>query len=225
MNEIKRLVKQNLQIILFVLCGVFAVGGILTFIFGAGDATGFLKVMFIIFGALMIILAVALALLAIVVGSGERANFFLYDSKLKANIPVDELNFDIVNKKMTFVMTNLTSSASKVWTENVFEMESEIFENGDDSFVPLVAYKILYDLHDKANDSVWNLYLIADASIIDSIAKALEQNEDHELGKAFKFLHSNAAGSYERTEKFLSDNKRYIQSKMVKYVKANINRF
>ena len=225
MNEIKRLVKQNLQIILFGLCGVFAVGGILTFIFGAGDATGFLKVMFIIFGALMIILAVALALLAIVVGSGERANFFLYDSKLKANIPVDELNFDIVNKKMTFVMTNLTSSASKVWTENVFEMESEIFENGDDSFVPLVAYKILYDLMDRSNEAIWQLYLDADVEIIDTIAAALEHNDDQEFANAIKFLHENADGNHERTAKFLMDNKKYIQAKMVKYVKNNIDRF
>lgn len=225
MNEIKRFIKQNLQIILFIWCGVFAVGGILTFIFGAGDTTGFLKVMFVIFGILMILLAIAFAVLALVVGSGEKANFFLYDSKLKANIPVDELGFDAVNKKMTFVMTNLTSSASKVWTENVFEMESEIFENGDDSFVPLVAYKILYDLMDRSNEAIWQLYLDADKDIIDTIAAALEHNDDVEFANAIKFLHENADGNYERTAKFLTDNKKYIQTKMVKYVKTNIDRF
>lgn len=225
MNEIKRFIKQNLQLILFVLCGVFAVGGILTFIFGAGDTTEFLQVMFIIFGALMILLAIALALLAFVVGSGERANFFLYDSKLKANVPVEELNFETVNRKMTFVMTNLTSSASKVWTENVFEMESEIFEGGDDSFVPLVAYKILYDLMDRSNEAIWQLYLEASSDIINTIAAALEHNDDFEFANAIKFLHENADGNYERTAKFLTDNKKYIQTKMVKYVKNNISRF
>jgi hypothetical protein len=223
MNDIKRFVKQNLQIILFVLCGVFAVGGILTFIFGAGEAVGFLKVMFVIFGVLMILLGMALALLAVVVGSGERANFFLYDSKLKANIPVDELSFDVVNKKMTFVMAKLTSSASKVWTENVFESDNEIFE--DDSFVPLISYKILYDLCDRANESIWNLYLMADRSIIESISEALEANDDGELGKAFSFLHENASGNYERTQKFLEDNRKYIQNKMVKYVKIHAPKF
>ena len=225
MSEIKRFVKQNLQIILFVLCGVFAVGGILTFIFGAGEAVGFLKVMFVIFGVLMILLGMALALLAVVVGSGERANFFLYDSKLKANIPVDELSFDVVNKKMTFVMAKLTSSASKVWTENVFEMENEIFEDGDDSFVPLIAYKILYDLMDRSNEAIWQLYLDAQVDIIDAIAAALEHNDDREFANAIKFLHENADGNYERTAKFLGDNRKYVQTKMVKYVKRNIDRF
>ncbi len=225
MNEIKKFVKQNLQIILFVLCGVLAVSGILVFVFGAADSDGFLKVMFIIFGIILILLGMALALLAVVTKSGEKANFFLYDNKLKSNIPVEELNFDIVNKKMTFVMTNLTSSASKVWTENVFEMESEIFENGDDTFVPLVAYKILYDLHERSNEAIWQLYLAADKEIIETIAAALSINEDEDLANAIKFLHENAEGNYERTEKFLSDNKKYIQTKMVKYVKNNINKF
>ncbi len=225
MNDIKRFVKQNLQIILFVLCGLFVVGGILTFVFGGAESQGFLKAMFIIFGVLLVLLAASFALLALVVGSGEKANFFLYDSKLKENMPVDELTFEVVNKKMTFVMTNLTSSASKVWTENVFGMENEIFAEGDDSFVPLVAYKILYDLLERSNEAIWQLYLAADAEIIDAIAAALELNGDNELANAVKFLHENADGNYERTAKFLGDNKKYIQAKMVKYVKSNINKF
>ena len=225
MNDVKRFIKQNLQIILFCVCGVLTVAGILTFVFGASESEGFLQVMFVIFGVLLILLAIAIALLAVVVGSGEKANFFLYDAKLKSNVPVDELTFDTVNKKMTFVMTNLTTSASKVWTENVFEMESEIFADGDDSFVPLVAYKILYDLLERSNEAIWQLYLAADTEIINTIAAALEHNDDVELGNAIKFLHENADGNYERTEKFLSDNKKYIQTKMVKYVKNNINRF
>ena len=67
MNDIKRFVKQNLQIILFVLCGLFVVGGILTFVFGGAESQGFLKVMFIIFGVLLVLLAAAFALLALVV--------------------------------------------------------------------------------------------------------------------------------------------------------------
>ncbi len=225
MNEIKSFLKQNLQLILFVLCGLLAVSGILVFVFGAADSDGALKIVFIILGVVAIVLGAMLALFALVIGSAEKANFFLYDQKLKANMSVDELNFDIVNRKMTFVMTKLVSNASKVWTENVFEGENEIFADGDDSFVPLVAYKILYDLSERANESIWNLYLMADSSIIDAISAAVEYNDDEELAKAFKYLHENSAGSYERTEKFLSDNKKYIQSKMVKYVKANIDRF
>lgn len=224
MEKIKNFVRQNLQLLLLVLCGILVVSGILVIIFGGGDSEGVLRVLFVIFGIVLIALGCSLLFFAAVVSSDESANFFLYDGKTKSNIPLDELNFEIVNKKMTFVMTKLSSTASQVWTENVFELDNEVF-NGDDCFIPLVAYKILYDLSERANESIWNLYLMASPSIIDAIVSALEMNEDGELGKVFKFLHENSEGSYERTKKFLADNTKYIQNKMVKYVKANINRF
>ena len=225
MNAIKSFLKQNLQIILLVLCGVLVIAGILTVIFGSSGNDGTVKVLSIILGIVIVLLGLALALLAFAVDSRESANFFLYDQNKKSNISVDELDFDMVNKKMMLVMSKLTSSASKVWTEDVFKSGNEIFEDGDDRFVPLVGYKILYDLSERANQSVWNLYLMADGELISSIADAISLNGDEELAKAFKFLHENASGSYERTEKFLADNKKYIQVKMLKYVKANIKRF
>lgn len=224
MEAVKNFFKQNLRLILLVLCGLLVLAGILVFVFGAGSTTGFLMAAFIAFGIVLILLGCAFLVLAMVIGENENANFFLFDSKRNVNIPVEELDFARVNKKMTFVMTQLAENASEVWTGNVFAEDKEVY-GGENTFVPLVAYKILYDLSDRGNESIWNLYLMADPEIIDSIASALELNDDHELGKAFKFLHENAAGSYERTEKFLSDNKKYIQNKMVKYVKTNIDKF
>ena len=225
MNGLKSFLRHNLQIILLVLCGVLVLAGILTFVLGVGNSDGAVKVLFVALGIVFILIGISLALLAYAVGSTEKANFFLYDKNTKTNISVDELDFDKINKKMVYVMSKLTSSASKVWTENVFEGDNEIFADGDERFAPLVAYKILFDLSERANEGVWNLYLMADSSLIASIVSALELNGDEELAKAFKFLHENAGGSYERTEKFLADNKKYIQAKMVKYVKSNINEF
>ena len=148
---------------------------------------------------MLVLLVCALVFLAAVLGESEEANFFLYDNKRNVNIPVEELDFARVNKKMTFVMTKLAGSASEVWTGDVFAEDNEVF-CGETTYIPLVAYKILYDLGDRANEEIWKLYLAADPSIIDSIVAALELNGDNDLGKAFKFLHENAAGNYERTE-------------------------
>ena len=224
MENVKNFIKQNLRLILLVLCGVLVLTGILVFIFGAAPNSGFLKVAFIIFGIVLILLGCSLALFAAVVGESESANFFLYDSKRNVNIPVEELDFARVNKKMTFVMTKLASNASEVWTSNVFAEDNEVY-GGETTFVPLVAYKILYDLSERSNEGIWNLYLMADSSIIEAISSALDLNGDEELANAFRYLHENAGGSFERTEKFLADNKKYIQAKMLKYVKANIARF
>ena len=224
MEKLKNFVRQNLQLILMVLCGILVLSGILVIVFGGGNSDGWIKAMFVVFGIVLVILGCSLLFFALIVATDERANFFLYDGKTKSNISVEEVDFALVNKRMTFVMTKLSSTASQVWTENVFEGDNEVLGE-DDSFIPLISYKILYDLYDRANEGIWNLYVMADASIIDAIVAGLELNGDSELGNAFKFLHSNANGNYERTEKFLADNKKYIQNKMVKYVKTNIERF
>lgn len=225
MEKIKNVIKQNLRLILAIACGVLIVVGILVFLFLAGDSDGWLKGVFIAFGIVIILIGCVLLMIAAVIGDIEKANFFLYDSKTKANMSIDELDFNLVNRKMTFVMTTLASSAAAAWKENVFSEDNEIFADGDDAFVPLVAYKMLYDLCERANDEVWQNYVDADATVVEAVAAAVELNGDRDLGKAFRFLHENADGDYERTEKFLSDNKKYIQNKMLKYVKANIDRF
>ena len=224
MEKIKKFVKENLQIILLVLCGILVITGILTVVFGSSNSEGALKAAFVVFGIVQIALGCALLFYASVVATDENANFFLYDQRSKRNISVDALEFDGVNKKMTYVMAKLVTNASKVWTTNLFADNKEFFEENE-VFKPLVAYKALYDLVDRSNESIWNLYLMADKSVIGSIADALAMNSDDDLGKAIKFLHENASGDYERTRKFLDDNKRYIQNKMTKYVKLHISKF
>ena len=225
MENIKNSIKKNLRLILAIACGVLIVVGILVFLFLAGDSDGWLKGVFIAFGTVLILIGCVLLVLAAVLSDAENVNFFLYDFKTKASISVDELDFNIINKKMTFVMTKLATSAAAAWRENVFAEDKEIFADGNVTYVPLIAYKMLYDLCERANEEVWQSYIDADATVVEAVAAAVELNGDHDLGKAFRFLHDNADGDYERTEKFLADNKKYIQNKMVKYVKANIDRF
>ena len=225
MGNFKDFMKKNLKVILAIACGICVIAGIVVIAFLAGSCDGWLKGAFIAIGALVIVLGCLFLLFALVSGEGEKANFFLYDAKTKSNIPVEAVDFALVNKKMTFVMTTVASNASAVWTENVFSEDNEIFADGETVFVPLIAYKMLYDLCERANDEVWKNYISADRSVVEAVASALELNDDNDLGKAFKFLHENADGDYEKTEKFLADNKKYIQNKMLKYVKSNIDRF
>ena len=224
MEKIKKFVKENLQMILLVLCGILVITGILTIVFGANNSEGSLKVSFVVFGIVQIALGCALVFYASLVSTDENTNFFLYDQRSKRNISVEDLEFNGVNKKMTYVMTKLVANASRVWTSNLFADNKEFFEENE-IFKPLVAYKVLYDLVDRSNESIWNLYLMADKGVISSIADALAMNADDDLGKAIKFLHENAAGDYERTRKFLDDNRKYLQNKMTKYVKVHISKF
>ena len=132
--------------------------------------------------------------------------------------------FDHVNKKMTYFMSHLTKTAKDVWEKDIIGSQNEMFGEYDE-FRALAAYKVLYDLGTRENDALWDLYLSADEDVVLSIADAIANVGDAELGKAIKYLHKNAAGNAEKTKHFLSDNSIYIQKKMLKYVKENIEKF
>ena len=216
--------KKKLPLVFLILGGLLILGGVLMLIFGAGDSFGFLKVMFVITSIIMILLGGVCIYFVTTISGGANPNFFLYETSKKSNMPLDDLTFDHVNKKMTYFMSHVAKNAREVWEKDVVGSENEIF--GDDNqFRPLAAYKVLFDLTDRSNETIWNLYLAASDEIIVSIVDALALGGDIELGKAIRHLHKTAEGDSEKTMKFLSDNKAYIQKKMVKYVKQNIEKF
>ena len=216
--------KKKLPLIFLILGGLLILGGVLMLIFGAGDSFGFLKVMFIITSIVMILLGCTCIYFVSTLTVKADPNFFLYETSTKTNMPIEELTFEHVNRKMTYFMSHVAKNAREVWEVDVVGSENEIF--GDENqFRPLAAYKVLFDLEDRGNETMWALYLGASDEIIVSIVDALALGGDVELGKAISQLHKNAEGDAEKTQKFLSDNKVYIQKKMLKYVKANIEKF
>ena len=216
--------KKKLPLVFLVLGGLLILGGILMLIFGAGDSLGFLKVMFVITSIIMILLgAVCLYFVSTISGKVDP-NFFLYETSTKNNMPLEELTFDHINRKMTYFMSRIAHNAREVWERDVVGSENELFGE-DNQFRPLAAYKVLFDLVDRGNDVIWQLYLNASDEIIVSIADALVAGGDADLGKAVRHLHKTAEGDVQKTKKFLSDNKAYIQKKMIKYVKQNIEKF
>lgn len=224
MNQLMKKIKDNLPLIFIILGGLLIIGAVLVAIFGAGSAIGALKVCYIILTALMAILGCVCIYFASVISGGEDPNFFLYDTSKKCNMPIEELTFDHVNKKMTYFMSHISSTAKEVWEKDLIGSENELFGE-ENEFRPLAAYKALYDLSTRGNDAIWQLYITADDDIVVSVVDALALAGDIELGKAVRYLHKNSEGNAEKTQKFLSDNIVYIQKKMLKYVKDNISKF
>lgn len=224
MDQVTKKIKENLPLIFIILGGLLIIGAVLVAIFGAGNAIGVLKAFYVILVALMAILGCVAIYFATLANGSEEPNFFLYDTHTKSNISVNDLTFESVNKKMTYFMSHLTSTAKEIWESDVIGSDNEIFgENAE--FRPLAAYKALYDLSVRGNASVWQLYSEASDDIIVSLADALGEAGDVELGKAVRYLHKNSESCIEKTQKFLSDNCVYIQKKMLKYIKENIEKF
>lgn len=224
MDQLTKKLKDNLPLIFIILGGLLIIGAVLVAIFGAGSSVGAVKAFYIILTVLMALLGCVCIYFTTVISGGEEPNFFLYDTSTKSNMPVESLTFEHVNKKMTYFMSHLTKTARDVWENDIIGGENEMFGE-ENEFRPLAAYKALYDLGTRGNDAIWELYISADDQIIVSLVDAIALAGDFELGKAVRYLHKNAQGSAEKTKHFLSDNATYIQKKMLKYIKDNIEKF
>ena len=136
--------SKNMAIVLLIAAGVLILGGISLLLFLVPGAASFFKVCFIIISVLCILMGLGL-LFTLYLGRDNDPNFFLYDTKTQRNIPVEELSFDRVNSRMSYFMTTLTTSQEKLWRPGVLDPASPRFGT-DAVYLPLAAYKMLYDL-------------------------------------------------------------------------------
>lgn len=227
MEKIKNAIKNNLLLVLAITSGVLILGGVILIVLGITLASKvFFKVMFIVTSVAMILLGCAMTYFIMLIkdknAEPEEPNLFLYDSASGKNMSASVLDFELVNKRMTFFMSRASSSIRALWSGNIFAND-ELFD-GVDELKTLLAYKMIYDLADKDIPALWELYLNADASLISAIETELRNNGD-EIGKYVIKLHSTANGSAEKSRKFLMDNKSYLEGKMLACAKSNIDKF
>lgn len=179
-----------------------------------------------VIGAIIAILMILLALLAAFywwLCRDKEPNFFLFDRQKKRNISIDELNFTIVNERLSFLLTAVSRSMEELWNEDVLENELKLGYRK--VYRPLIAYKMLYDLADKNIDSYWSYLENASPETVQSIAKALEQAGETEMVKVFRFIMDNYRNEPAKIRNFVSGNLKYIRGRIMAYIKHNIEMF
>ena len=97
--------KKKIPLIMAIVGVLSFIGAILLLVLAVpkADAT-YKRVLEVIISCLMIILSLLIAYYLYVIRDAEP-NFFLFDRAKKKNIPVENLNFTIVNERMSFFLT------------------------------------------------------------------------------------------------------------------------
>lgn len=149
-----------------------------------------------------------------------KANYFLYDSATKRNVPIQRLSFSVVNARTGRYLSNFAQSEGKIWNDRVLD-EAEI----DPEFKPLVAYKLLFSLADKDVDAGWKCLENASNKTIVFICESLNANSDFEFSNNFAKMMAEKPLNMGLIRDYLVRNKRYMQSRMLKYVTDNIELF
>ena len=153
----------------------------------------------------------------------NRKNFFLYDRKTKADMPLSALTFSEVRHRLLDFMS-IFKRRGKLYVGDLFDENPHITEN----FKPLFCYEILYELaiEDGAMDA--RSFLGFGGECADIFTKYLRQTEDYELATAIRtyiFDYSEENDNTKGFKEYIKSKKEHIESKMLGYAKKNIEKF
>lgn len=149
-----------------------------------------------------------------------KANYFLYDPATKRNVPIQKLSFAVINARTGRYLLNYAPSEGKIWNDRVLD-EAEV----DDEFKPLIAYKLLFNIAETDIDAGWKCLENASNKTIVFICEALNSNSDFEFSNNFAKMMAEKPLNMGLIRDYLIRNKRYMQSRMLKYVTDNIELF
>jgi hypothetical protein len=215
--------QKNLNLILLIASIFFAVLAIVLLIVGIvydGDHT-FTKIMIIVVAVLSLALAGELAYM-LVKSNNTTPNYFLYDSKTKKNLPVQSLNVQMINSRMNRYFSSFAESEGKIWTDGI--LDDANIDMGDE-FKPVVAYKLLLDLAVMDQENGWKCFEVASEQTVGFVCDSLEMNGEDEIAKNLRLMKAVQPFQIKYVRDYLISNKSYLQTKMLRYVRDNIEKF
>lgn len=207
------LIFASLAAVLFV---VMLVAGILY------SASAITKIVLFVIAAFVLLLAVELGFMFILFGEDKQKNYFLYDPATGRCVSPNKLTFAMVNVKMNKYLSAYATSEGKLWTDGVLADPSLAM---NDVYKPLVAYKLLFDLADRDFETGWKCFAMASAKTVEFIAKGLDMNGDTAFASKLRNIKSADPVNLQLVRELLVRNKKYLQSKMLRYTLENIEKF
>ena len=196
---------------------------LILFLFVPHCAVTVVKVFAILFSIVLIVLA-GLCLYYTFLECEGMLNYFLYDKRRKKNIAPEKLTFEIVNERMSFFVSHVAQGkAANLWMGDILQHPERFDPNH--VYMPLVAYKMLYDLGRENSDRGWSMFSNCPEENLRVITYALRTNGEQDMVRALRYLHDNCGNDYERLRDYIQGNQKYIQSRMFGYVRRNLEVF
>ncbi len=216
--------QKKLNLILTVACAVFAVLAVVLLVFGIiydGEHV-FTKVFMIISAVLCVALALELAYIVWFADRAQTPNYFLYDNGTKKNVTPDKLNAQIISRRMDKYFSNYAPSEGKLWTDGILATPDLDME---DVFKPIVAYKLLIDLASMDMEKGWRCFELASYETVDFVCSCLEMNGETEVAGNIRKMKTVQPFQIKYIRDYLVSNCGYMQTKMLMYVRENIEQF
>lgn len=175
--------------------------------------------------ALLLVLAGLYVYIIILSRDGEP-NYFLYDRITRRNIPLTELTWSMINERVGRFVFEQFGSEYHLWSANLLADEHKFGPGG--IMRPLVAYKMLCDIAlDESEGGVGNYFKLfesADQTTVTALCRIIDLTGEGEMARAI-MNYKTKGGLPANFRRYLGANSKYLQGRMLAYVKHYIERF
>lgn len=203
--------------------GLPAVAALIVLICGLVNKHTPVKVLLIICAVLLVALSGLIFVYLFVLGEQKR-NYFLTNRETGRNIRVSELNFADVNNRMNYFMAKRISDVSELWLGG-FLGKRGMF-GSQDVFKPLAVYKMLFDLGEQNTQEGWQMFYDMPDADFARMINCLDSVDDLNMSRKLTSLRRvNDGTQTDRLADFIIGNGKYLQNRMVNYVKSHISEF
>ena len=214
--------QKTLKLIFAILGIVFAIIAVTLLLVGIlAVHNTLLKVLVIIISGLCFLIAGELIFLFFI-QTDSAPNYFLYNRETKRNVPVQKLNFQMINGRMNRYLSNFAASEGKLWTDHVLDNP---YLEMEDKFKPAVAYKLLYDLAEKDVEQGWKCFEIASDETIEFLCTSLEMNQDSDMARTLRQMKASKPLNLKYARDYIVKNRNYLKGKLCRYIYDNIQLF
>ncbi len=211
--------QEKKQLIFYGLSAAAAlIFAVLSFVCSAHRESMALSALFVICGVLLLVLTVLMSVLVWLSVPREK-NFFLYDAARGSSIAPEELTAQQVNARLDEFIDESFGGAPRLLNKN------SLAEGNFGLYAvlrPAVAYRLLYLATEDATLAA--ALHACDDQTLQVLCQALRKAGETDMADAI-LRHRESHGSADRLTRFLSGNRKYIQGRLMSYIKRNMELF
>ena len=200
-----------------------ALAGVIVLILAIVNQYAVVKTFLFIATVLLFILSGLVYVYIFMLGERNR-NYFLTDISTGKNTRVSDLTFSRVNERMNFFISKRVDAESELWLDGFLGKRGLFGPN--DVFKPLAVYKMLFDLANRNDEAGWKLFFDMPDADFSRLINGLDNAGDVNMSRRLTEIRSVTDGTQtKRLADCLTGNMRYMQNRMLLYVKMHISEF
>lgn len=152
-----------------------------------------------------------------------RLHYFLYDRRRQISLPASELSFDRIREGIDLYIQDYSEDVVSLWKEVPQKLRIQL--EGDTAFLPLVAYRMLFELSQLDAVDVLAVFEGADRRAVGYLCRAIRNNNDADMADYIFEMKTRMPSDSSRISLFFSKNRSLFEQRMLRYVEHHFEEF